>query len=179
MSGRPATGLAGAPEQRPAPHVIRPFRRDDDDLLERVLAGMSFQSRYQRFHSPKPRLTGADRAQLTNVDDRDHLALVALSPDGEPIGLARAVRERDDPAAAELAVEVIDARQRQGLGSELTARIARRAVAVGIERLIARVLAESTLAGGLRRRGWRLVERDGPVLTFASDAWRVARGQAP
>jgi RimJ/RimL family protein N-acetyltransferase len=154
---------------------VRPLRRDDGALLDAVMAGMSDQSRYQRYHGPKPRLTSADRRYLTNVDERDHVALVALAPDGEPIAVARYVRLKDDPAAAELGVEVVDAWQGQGLGIDLITRLGRRAAASGIERLVARVLDANRLKDGLKRRGWQVVERDGPSVVLAADAWAVAR----
>jgi GNAT superfamily N-acetyltransferase len=130
------------------------------------MEGMSLQSRYQRYHVPKARLSTRDREYLTAVDGHDHLALIAISPDGAPLGVARAVRVRGDGEAAELGVEVIDARHGQGLGTELTTRLAECAAAVGIRRLIACVLAQSALAGALQRRGWRVVEREGPVVTY-------------
>jgi GNAT superfamily N-acetyltransferase len=148
-------------------HHIRPLRTDDGPLLDQVMDGMSVQSRYQRYHVPKPALTPRDREYLTAVDGRDHLALVALSPYGTPLGVARAVRLREDREAAEVGVEVIDAHQAQGLGSELTALLASCARAVGIRRFVAQVLAQSALVAGLERRGWRLVERDGTVVTYA------------
>jgi GNAT superfamily N-acetyltransferase len=79
------------------------------------------------------------------------------------------VRLKSDREAAEVGVEVIDARQGQGLGSELVALLARCAGAVGIRRFVAQVLAQSALVAGLERRGWRLVERDGAVVTYAFD----------
>jgi RimJ/RimL family protein N-acetyltransferase len=152
-----------------AHHHIRPLKTDDGPLLDRVMDGMSTQSRYQRYHVPKPRLNRRDREYLTAVDERDHLALVAISPYGTPLGVARAVRLRDDPGAAEVGVEVIDAHQGQGLGTELTTLLARRAGAVGIRRFVAEVLAQSALVAGLERRGWRRVARDGAVVTYAFD----------
>jgi RimJ/RimL family protein N-acetyltransferase len=152
-----------------AHHHIRPLKTDDGPLLDRVMDGMSTQSRYQRYHVPKPRLNRRDREYLTAVDERDHLALVAISPYGTPLGVARAVRLRDDPDAAEVGVEVIDARQGHGLGTELTTLLARRARAVGIRRFVAEVLAQSALVAGLERRGWRRVARDGAVVTYAFD----------
>ena len=154
---------------------VRPLRREDGELLDAVMAGMSAQSRYQRYHGPKPRLTSADRRYLTNVDGRDHIGLVALAPDGAPIAVARYVRLKDDPAAAELGVEVVDAWQGQGLGLDLITRLARRAAAGGIERLVARVLDASRLKDGLKRRGWRAIERDGASVVLVADAWAVAR----
>jgi GNAT superfamily N-acetyltransferase len=149
-----------------AHHHIRPLGRDDGPLLDRVMDGMSVQSRYQRYHVPKPSLTQRDREYLTAVDGRDHLVVIAMSPYGRPLGVARAVRLCEDRDAAELGVEVIDARHGAGLGTELTTRLAERAAAVGIRRLVANVLAHSPLARGLQRRGWRVVERDGPVVTY-------------
>jgi GNAT superfamily N-acetyltransferase len=70
---------------------------------------------------------------------------------------------------------VVDARQRQGIGGELLRRVARRATAVGIERLQATVLAQTRFAGVLRRRGWRVVASDGLTVTLEADAWGVAR----
>src|SRR2546423_4408075 len=137
-----------------APH-IRPLEPGEPELLDQVFAGLSEQSRYQRFHGPKPRLSSTDRAYLAAVDDRDHLAVVALDSRGAPLGLARCVRLRSDPAAADLAAEVVDHWQRQGVGSALVGRLARRAAAVGIERLSATVLAETGLHRALLRRGWR------------------------
>jgi hypothetical protein len=158
---------------------IRHLRSDDGELLNRVFAGMSPQSRYQRFHAPKPCLTPADHAVLTSVDRRHHIALVALAPDGAPLAVMRAVRLQDDPAAAELAGEVVDAWQRRGLGTQLTVQLARLAVAAGIQRLVARVHDESGLVRPLWRRGWRTVERDGAAVLLEADAWTIARTVAP
>lgn len=153
---------------------IQPLRRGDADLLDSVMAGMSRRSRYQRFHSPKPSLTDADRAHLTNVDGHDHLAFVAFAPDGAPLGVARAVRAADEPATAEVALAVVDAWQRQGVGGELMGRLARCAAAVGIERLVAHVLAETGFAASLAHRGWRTIARDGHSVTLEVPGWRIA-----
>jgi GNAT superfamily N-acetyltransferase len=153
----------------------RALRPDDGDLLDQLMDGMSPQSRYQRYHGPKPRLTSGDRRYLTSVDERNHLAIVALAPEGVPVAVVRAVRLRDDPLAAELGIEVVDAWQGQGVGSALIARIARRAAGAGIERLVARVLDETGYARSLMRRGWRVVGRDGPSVILGAEAWALAR----
>jgi GNAT superfamily N-acetyltransferase len=156
----------------------RALRPDDGELLDQIMEGMSPQSRYQRYHGPKPRLTSGDRRYLTSVDERDHLAIVALAPEGDPVAVVRAVRLTDDPLAAELGIEVVDAWQNQGVGSALIARIARRAAGVGIERLVARVLDETGYGRSLLRRGWRVVGRDGPSVILGADAWALARAAA-
>jgi GNAT superfamily N-acetyltransferase len=171
---------ATAPDRTPAlPISIRALRPDDGALVDAVMDGLGERSRYLRFHSPKPRLTRRDRDFLTNVDGVNHLALVALAPDGSAIGEARAVRLRDDPSSAELAAAVVDLRQGDGIGSVLIRALALRAAAVGIERLTATVLASSRLVRGLQRRGWQLAGRDGPSLTLEIDAWRVAAAATP
>jgi GNAT superfamily N-acetyltransferase len=143
-------------------------------VLEQVFSGLSAQSRYQRFHGPKPRLSSRELAYLAAVDDRNHLAVVALGPGGTPLGIARAVRLGDDPTTAEIAAEVVDAAQRAGIGTAMIARLARRASGAGIRRLTASVLAETGLQVGLIRLGWRVVNTDGPSITLAIDAWKLA-----
>jgi GNAT superfamily N-acetyltransferase len=167
-----------APPAMPAPTPpvsIRPLEPPDAALLDTVLEGMSAQSRYTRFHGPKPRLSSSERAYLADADGRDHLALVALDPAGAPLGIARGVRLRDDPGAAEIAAEVVDAWQRRGLGTTLLARLARQAVAVGIARFTATVLAQSGLQRALRRRGWRTTATDGLTVTLEIDVWAMLR----
>jgi GNAT superfamily N-acetyltransferase len=160
-----------APE---APRQIRPLGPGDRELLDDLMDAMSTQSRYQRFHSPKPRLTAADHAYLTDHDGHDRIALIALSPGGEPLAAAHAARLHDDPVTAEIGVAVADAHQRMGLGAELTRRLARRAASAGIERLVAHVLAETGLAIGMARNGWDVIGRDGPIVTLETSAWRLA-----
>jgi len=160
---------------RPPDLRIRPLRPPDAHLLDEVLDGLGAQSRYTRFHGPKPRLSSAERAYLSATDERNHLALVAFACDGRAVAIARAVRLEGLPATAEVAAEVVDERQRQGIGTELLRRVARRASAVGIERLRATVLAQTGFAQVLRRRGWRAVDTDGLTVTLEADAWGVAR----
>jgi GNAT superfamily N-acetyltransferase len=154
---------------------IRPLRPGETALLDEVFAGLSEQSRYQRFHGPKPRLSSTERAYLAAVDDRDHLAVVAVGADGSPVGLARCVRLRTDPAVADLAAEVVDRCQRRGIGTALVERLARRAAAAGIERLSATVLAETGLQRSLLQRGWRVSAADGPALTLEASVWTLLR----
>jgi GNAT superfamily N-acetyltransferase len=151
---------------------IRRLTPADAPLLDRILDGMSPMSRYRRFHSPKPRLTSAERAYLAGADGRDHLALVALDAHGAPLGVARAVRLAEDPRAAELAVSVIDAFHRRGLGMELVNRLADDAAAVGIDRLVAVVLTDTWLGTMLERRGWHLRRRPGMTTVLELDVSR-------
>jgi len=134
-----------------APHVaIRPIEPDDRDALARGFARLSEQSRYRRFLSPRGPLSQAELSYLTEVDHRDHEALVAVDPEaGEGVGVARFIRSSEDPAVAELAVAVADNWQGQGVGSLLAAELAKRARDEGITCFTALALAENDAILGL------------------------------
>jgi RimJ/RimL family protein N-acetyltransferase len=144
--------------------AIRPIGPDDHERLRASHARLSPESRYRRFLGTKPELTSADARYLVEIDGSDHLALVATLPDepDEPIvAVARYIRLPDDPAAAEFAIVVGDDYQRQGLAGELMTRLARAAVARGVRRFRATMLADniaiqrvtaSLAAGPLKRR---------------------------
>jgi len=134
-----------------APHVaIRPIEPDDRDALARGFDRLSEQSRYRRFLSPRGPLSQAELSYLTEVDHRDHEALVAVDPEaGEGVGVARFIRSSEDPAVAELAVAVADNWQGQGVGSLLAAELAKRARDEGITCFTALALAENDAILGL------------------------------
>jgi GNAT superfamily N-acetyltransferase len=125
---------------------LRPVGPEDADRLRRGLAELSARSRYLRFHAPVHELTDEQVAYLTDVDQHDHIAWLALNPyapDEPGMGVARAVRLRDDPAVAEAAVTVADRYQGRGLGTLLLEVVAERARAEGIETLRNYVLADN------------------------------------
>jgi GNAT superfamily N-acetyltransferase len=159
-----------------SPHVHQLLVRDlgpaDEVLVDRLHHSLSPRSQYQRFHGAKPRLTPRERRFLAGADGHDHVALVALEA-GEPVAIARYVRLADRPHAADIAAEVVDDRQRQGLGSGLIRRLAKRAAAGGVERLTATVLSETGLRASLTRRGWSVTAVDGPTTTLETPVWRL------
>ena len=123
---------------------IRPIEPDDKEALARGFDHLSEQSRYRRFLSPRGPLTPAELRYFTEVDHHDHEALVAVDPETqEGVGVARYVRSRDDPQAAEMAVAVVDDWHGRGVGSRLTAALAQRAREEGISRFMALALAEN------------------------------------
>jgi RimJ/RimL family protein N-acetyltransferase len=129
--------------------VIRPIRADDHERLRASHARLSPESRYRRFLATKPELSSADARYLVEIDGSDHLALVATlvvepnEPDEPIVAVARYIRLPDDPEAAEFAVVVGDAYQRQGLAGELMTRLAHAAVARGVKRFRATMLADN------------------------------------
>jgi ribosomal protein S18 acetylase RimI-like enzyme len=144
--------------------TLRPLRSGDCAAVLAVFAGLGARSRERRFLTAKPRLTARDLRQLTAVDDRDHVALVAeAGPEGRPIGVARFVRETHDDESADVAVAVVDAWQSRGVGTMLATALAERARRLGIRRF---TLVTSVDNDGVRR----LLERaPGPVVRFAGD----------
>ena len=122
---------------------IRPIDSGDKELLSRAFERLSPETRYRRFFAPLRRLTEQDLRYLTEVDHRDHEALVAFQPeDGELIGVARYVRS-EEPTEAEVAVVVGDPWQGRGVATALLDRLVVRARETGIDHFVALVLSEN------------------------------------
>ena len=166
----PALPLAGA-----ATLHVRDLVPADGELVEALHSSLSPRSQYQRYHGAMPRLSSRHREQLTATDGRDHVALVAVDAAGEPVAIVRYIRLRGDPRCADIAAEVVDGRQRQGLATELLDRLARRAAAAGVERFTATVLSDTRIPAALRRRGWRVRSFDGPTTELEADVWALVR----
>jgi GNAT superfamily N-acetyltransferase len=131
---------------RETPIVIRPIQAGDRDRLRDSHERLSPETRYRRFLAVKPHLTKADVRYLVDIDGHDHVALVATLPEAEGgpiVGVARFIRIPDEPVAAEVAIVVDDALQGRGVGTELLARLADEAVARGVCRFRATMLADS------------------------------------
>jgi RimJ/RimL family protein N-acetyltransferase len=150
-----------------APVAIRPVRGTDAPLIADLFARLSLHSRRMRFLTARSRLSAAELHHLTNVDHRDHEALLALSGDGRGIGVARYIRDPQDRHAAELAVTIADDWQGRGLGTELLARMSDRARQEGLHRLTALVAAENgAMIGLLRSARARLTSRGNGVAEY-------------
>jgi len=116
--------------------LLRPIRPTDRERLVAALERLSPASRYLRFHAVVDHLTDAQIDFLTDIDHVGHEAIVVLDPkrpDLPGIGVARYVRERDEPTVAEAAITVADEFQGQGVGTLLLGALAGRARANGIE----------------------------------------------
>ena len=141
--------------------LIRPVRSTDAPLLADGFDRLSAASRQMRFLGVKKQLSAAELRYLTDVDHHDHEALGALDlAGGHGVGIARYVRDADDPQAAEIAVTIVDDWQGRGLGTELLARLSDRARQEGVCRFTALTDASNVaVAALLRNAGARLVGR--------------------
>ena len=126
--------MTTARSQAPA-FCLRPLERGDRSSLLEILSGMGPRSRQRRFLTPKPRLTEGELRRLTEVDQRDHVAIVAVSArTGRPVGIGRFIRENDRTDSADVAMAVVDAWQNRGVGALLARALSRRAREVGVRR---------------------------------------------
>ena len=127
---------------------IRPIRAEDKELLAAGFALLSDESRQRRFLTAKPRLSRSELRYLTEIDGRDHVALVAVERERPThiAAVARFVRDTQRPDTAEFAIVVGDAYQRRGLGTRLAELLVDEAKARGIRRFTALMQAENEAA---------------------------------
>lgn len=133
--------------------VIRPIEPGDKARLAEGLRRLSDLTIRRRFLAAKPRFSSAELRYLTEVDGRDHIALVAvLADDPETlVAVARCVRLPDRPGTAEMAVVVGDELQGHGLGRRLAQLLADEARAAGIRSFAATMLGENVPAQRIMR----------------------------
>jgi RimJ/RimL family protein N-acetyltransferase len=143
--------MKGVTERLPdgVPVVIRPIRPDDKGMLSDGLRRLSPQSAQRRFLTPKRSFSRAELRYLTEVDGRNHVALVAeypCYPSRRLIAVGRFVIDQANPAAAEIAVTVADDWQGRGLGSVLGKHLAHLARNRDVKRFTATMASENTPA---------------------------------
>ena len=160
--------------------LIRPVRGTDAPLLADGFTQLSERSRRMRFLGRKTTLTEADLRFFTEIDHHDHEALGALDHvRGGGVGIARYVRDRENPDAAEIAVTIADDWQGRGLGAELLARLSERACQEGIRRFTAVVAAENAaVAGLLRSSGASLIHRGHGIVEYELELGCAAAARA-
>lgn len=121
--------------------IIRPIKGEDKLELQNALLKLSSQSKSQRFFAMKNSFNEEELKFLTNVDDYLHMAYVAIHVDAETedlegAGVIRAIREKDCPHQAEIAMTIIDKYQGIGLGGRLLELISLRAEEKGVTEFV-------------------------------------------
>jgi ribosomal protein S18 acetylase RimI-like enzyme len=129
--------------------LVRPLRDGDADTVLAVFDRLGDASRRARFNGPKPRLTAADVQQLASVNADRHVLVAYVPGDARPVAIARLVRDGD---SAEIAFEVADEYQHQGIGSALAGELLADARAAGITEVTALVASDNGAAVALLRR---------------------------
>jgi RimJ/RimL family protein N-acetyltransferase len=144
--------------------LIRDLEPGDRALLVEGFERLSPESRYRRFFAPISRLTDRQLDYLTQVDQHDHVALIAIDEEGGvAVGVARFVRT--GPGVAEPAIVVTDDWQGRGVGGALLGRLVQRAHEEGVARFVAPVLAQNEqVTRALKRLGDTTIEQHGPEL---------------
>lgn len=124
--------------------ALRPVEPGDAVRLVDLHHRCSDDSRYYRFHSPKPRLRPAEAEYLAASDGDARVALVAtVVEDGEERIVADARFDAVGSATAEAALLVRDDFQSAGLGRLLLERLVDVAAALGHRRLLLEILGEN------------------------------------
>ena len=124
------------------PVTLRHIRPEDESALTALYERLSPETSYQRFFTVMRRLPPDWVHILANVDYDRRMAIVALGPGGELIGVARyAYDER--AKEAEIAIVIEDRWQGRGLGTLLLGELVGYAEARGIRRFRAYVLADN------------------------------------
>jgi RimJ/RimL family protein N-acetyltransferase len=151
--------------------LVRPILPDDKDLLVEGFAHLSPETRFRRFLGYMDKLRPPLLRYLTEIDYADHFAWVGLEADtGHGIGVARYVRMRDDPTAAEAAIVVVDEFQRRGAGLILLQLLGASALANGIKHFVGEALAENQpIRELLENLGARVYEADAGEVGFEVD----------
>src|SRR4051812_38654928 len=147
---------------------IRPLGPGDRARVAEGFDRLSPATVHARFLGP----VKAQPALFAWVDELDGHTRIAVGAShvesGEPLGVARFVRDPRDPSRAEIAVTVVDEWQRRGVGTALLAELARRAAAVGVECFTSTLAAQNRAAIALLRT---VAEpRFGPVLSGVTSA---------
>ena len=149
---------------------IRPIRPDDKRTIEESWSEISSQARYFRFFRAVEELSQDELRYFTEVDQLNHVALVAIDPTDtttRSLGVARWIRSTDSPETAEFAVVVIDSYQRIGLGKLFLSYLVRTATARGLSKLRGWIHAENKAMRALFRGiGGELMTQEGPLCCY-------------
>ncbi|HLW17153.1 MAG TPA: GNAT family N-acetyltransferase [Actinomycetota bacterium] len=151
--------------------LVRPIVPQDKDLLVEGFARLSAQSRFRRFLGYMDKLRTPLLRYLTEIDYVDHFAWVGFEVEkGTGIGVARYVRMRDDPTAAEAAIVVVDEYQGRGAGTILLQLLGASALSSGITHFVGEALAENQpIRDLLENLGARVYDADAGEVGFEVD----------
>jgi GNAT superfamily N-acetyltransferase len=130
--------------------TLSPILKTDREFFESALEELSLESRFSRFGQGVSSLSEQELDYLTDVDQRHHVAWGAAIAD-EVAGVGRYIVD-EEGRSAEVAVTVLDAMQRRGVGRALFEALAAVARADGINELCFEALADNEAVMSLVRQ---------------------------
>ncbi|NVM53209.1 MAG: GNAT family N-acetyltransferase [Candidatus Helarchaeota archaeon] len=145
--------------------LLRPITPDDDELMLEGFYELSDETRYYRFLTWKQTMSREEVKQYTNIDYENNFALGAVIESGDEdgkirekgIGVARFIRDPNDPTAAEMAVVVIDEWQGKGCGTQLLLNLIRIAKQKGIQWITGTTLTQNhKIFNVLKKSGYKI-----------------------
>lgn len=146
---------------------IRPVRAEDKMRIQCGMKLLSPESRYLRFFNDAATLSPELLQYLTEVDQQNHVAWIAVNPSlpGEPgMGIARFIRLPNNPHIGELALTIVDKFQGLGLGAALLNILLVRAEQLGLHTLRAVALPDNyRVIRWMRRLGASAALKDGLI----------------
>lgn len=140
------------------PITIRALKPRDRDELVAAATRVSAKSLFRRFFGPKRSFSEKEIEYFTNIDFKQHVALIALEMErGREVIIGSGRYILTNPVEAEVAFMVLDAHQGRGIGSALLRHLATIARGAGITTLVAEVLPENIgMLKVFERSGMRL-----------------------
>ena len=153
---------------------IRLIKPEDKTELNAAFKKLSPYSNYCRFLTPLGNLSKSQLKYLTEVDNKNHLALCVHDLNFNGIGVARYIRLKDEPETAEFAITILDEFQNQGLGTKLLHLLIDAAIETGIRKFIGFVLVENApMLKILDKLGASLNRDEGNILRAEIDFYSV------
>jgi acetyltransferase len=151
--------------------TLRPIRPEDEGALTSLYARLSPQTSYQRLFTVMRRPPPNWAHILANVDYDRTMAIVALGPGDDLIGVARYAYDRGSDEV-EIAIVMDDRWQSRGLGTRLLGELVEYAKRKGLRRFRAYVLADNL-------RMLKLIQRVARILNRKLDSGVVSLLLAP
>jgi RimJ/RimL family protein N-acetyltransferase len=125
---------------------FRFLKQKDKEWIKAGYKSLSYKSQYFRFISPPREISEKDLRYLTEIDFKNHVAIVAVAvrESGKlPLGVARYIKISESPCSAEFAITIVDPYQNMGIGTIFLKLLVEHARNNDICNLIGYVLSEN------------------------------------
>lgn len=136
------------------PVMVRPIRPQDAGRLQAYIRNLSASTRRNRFLGAVSELAETELDRLAHMNSRGELALIAFVGEGsETLMVAEAIQVLSPQGQrCEIALSVVDAWQRKGLGTLLVQSMECRARVLGARCLFGEVMRTNDAMKGLARK---------------------------